>query len=69
MFDYDQHDYIISSDCSPEYDGFCLNDGVFSLRTQTGLLKFAHTRMKVEGVRSICGKHKTLDPFQNDIFM
>ena len=28
MFDYDQHDYIISSDCSPEYDGFCLNAGV-----------------------------------------
>ena len=26
-FDYDQHDYIISPDCSPEYDGFCLNDG------------------------------------------
>ena len=26
--DYDQHDYIKSSDCSPEYDGFCLNDGV-----------------------------------------
>ena len=27
-FDYDQHDYILSSDCSPDYGGFCLNEGV-----------------------------------------
>ena len=27
-FDCKQHDFIVSSDCSPEYDGFCLNDGV-----------------------------------------
>ena len=24
---YDEHDYIKSSDCSPEYDCFCLNEG------------------------------------------
>ena len=29
-FDYDEHDYAISSDCLPEYDGFCLNDGVLN---------------------------------------
>ena len=68
--DYDQHDYIKSSDCSQEYDGFCLNDGVcFFPETQTGFLAFVDTHMRVEGVRSICGEHSTKDPSHNQIFI
>ena len=34
-----------------------------------GLLAFVHNNMKIEGVRSICGKQRSIDPSPNQIFI